>query len=83
MTCKLKINLLKEFTWVEKKKTSKGLLIHLGQSARIDHIFLSILDMTDFFKLVFLLPLLCDMSHFIARIISPSSMGICVSKAPK
>ena len=39
MTCKLKINLLKEFTLVAKKKTSKGLLIHLGQSVRICQIF--------------------------------------------
>lgn len=44
MTCKLKINLLKEFTLVAKKKTSKGLLIHLGQSVRIGQIFLNILD---------------------------------------
>lgn len=39
LMCKLRINLLKEFTTVAKKKTSKGLLIHLGQLVKISHIF--------------------------------------------
>lgn len=43
LICKLGINLLKEFTTVAKK-TSKGLLIHLGQLVKIGHIFLNILD---------------------------------------
>lgn len=44
LICKLGINLLKEFTTVAKKKTSKGLLIHLGQLVKIGHTFFNILD---------------------------------------